>query len=181
MSSRENILQNIRNAVHKKYEKPELETLKKHALVYPDVIIQFQSMVKQVGGESHLLNKGEDINDIIIKAYPEAKRIASNISEISCATFNPDDVADPADLDGTDLAIVSGKIGVAENGAVWIEQDVKSRAVYFIAEKLVILLDKENIVSNISLGLALKKISGNQQEVVDVERDHERQRYGRMA
>ena len=51
-------------------------------------------------------------------------------------------------MDGTDLAIVSGKIGVAENGAVWIEQDVKSRAVYFIAEKLVILLDKENIVSN---------------------------------
>ena len=134
--------------LHKKYEKPELETLKKHALVYPDVIMQFQSMVKQVGGESHLLNKGEDINDIIIKAYPEAKRIASNISEISCATFNPDDVADPADLDGTDLAIVSGKIGVAENGAVWIEQDVKLRAVYFIAEKLVILLDKENIVNN---------------------------------
>ena len=40
-------------------------------------------------------------------------------------------------MDGTDLAIVSGKIGVAENGAVWIEQDVKLRAVYFIAEKLV--------------------------------------------
>ena len=40
---------------------------------------------------------------------------------------------------------------------------------------------QENIVSNIPLGLALKKISGNQQEVVDVERDHERQRYGRMA
>ena len=139
MSSRENILQNIRNAVHKKYEKPELETLERHALVYPDVIMQFQSMIKQVGGESLLLNKGEDINDIIIKAYPEAKRIASNINEI---------VADPADLDGTDLAIVSGKIGVAENGAVWIEQDVKLRAVYFIAEKLVILLDKENIVNN---------------------------------
>ena len=66
MSSRENILQNIRNAVHKKYEKPELETLERHALVYPDVIMQFQSMIKQVGGESLLLNKGEDINDIII-------------------------------------------------------------------------------------------------------------------
>ena len=38
--------------------------------------------------------------------------------------------------------------GVAENGAVWIEQDVKQRAIYFIAEKLVILLDKNKIVNN---------------------------------
>ena len=40
---------------------------------------------------------------------------------------------------------------------------------------------QEDVVSNIPLGLALEKVSGNQQEVVDVERDHERQRYGRMA
>ena len=40
------------------------------------------------------------------------------------------------------------QIGVAENGAVWIEQDVKQRAIYFIAEKLVILLDKNKIVNN---------------------------------
>ena len=36
----------------------------------------------------------------------------------------------------------------AENGAVWIEQDVKQRAIYFIAEKLVILLNKNKIVNN---------------------------------
>ena len=33
-------------------------------------------------------------------------------------------------------------------GAVWIEQDVKQRAIYFIAEKLVILLNKNKIVNN---------------------------------
>lgn len=55
---------------------------------------------------------------------------------------------DPAELNGTDLAVIDGKIGVAENGAVWIEQDVKQRAIYFIAEKLVILLDKNKIVNN---------------------------------
>ena len=57
-------------------------------------------------------------------------------------------VEDPAELDSTDLAIIDGKIGVAENGAVWIEQDVKQRALYFISEKLVILLDKGRIVNN---------------------------------
>ena len=82
------------------------------------------------------------------KLILEPKRIASNLKSITCATFNPDDLEDPAELNGTDLAVIDGKIGVAENGAVWIEQDVKQRAIYFIAEKLVILLDKNKIVNN---------------------------------
>lgn len=54
---------------------------------------------------------------------------------------------DPAELNGTDLAVIDGKIGVAENGAVWIEQDVKQRAIIY-CRKLVILLDKNKIVNN---------------------------------
>jgi len=42
--------------------------------------------------------------------------------------------------------VVKGEIGVAENGAVWIPQTVKYKAVYFISEKLVILLDRNKIV-----------------------------------
>ena len=98
--------------------------------------------------EWFFLEKEENVNDFIKKAYPGAKRIASNLKSITCATFNPDDLEDPAELNGTDLAVIDGKIGVAENGGVWIEQDVKQRAIYFIAEKLVILLDKNKIVNN---------------------------------
>ena len=52
------------------------------------------------------------------------------------------------DLDGTEIAVVDGEIGVAENGAVWIPKTVKYKALYFIAEKLVIILDRNRIVSN---------------------------------
>ena len=38
------------------------------------------------------------------------------------------------------------EIGVAENGAIWIPQTVKYKAIYFISEKLVILLDRNKIV-----------------------------------
>ena len=118
------------------------------ALTYPSMVEQFYFVMKQVGGEAIFLEKEENVNDFIKKAYPGAKRIASNLKSITCATFNPDDLEDPAELNGTDLAVIDGKIGVAENGAVWIEQDVKQRAIYFIAEKLVILLDKNKIVNN---------------------------------
>ena len=63
-----------------------------------------------------------------------------------CATFNPDNLDDPKELDGTDVAVVKGEIGVAENGAIWIPQTVKYKAIYFISEKLVILLDRNKIV-----------------------------------
>ena len=104
--------------------------------------------MKQVGGEAILLEKGGDINQLIRTLYPKNKRIASNIPGITCATFNPDEIDNPADLNGTDIAIIQAKVGVAENGAVWIEQDVKHRALYFISEELVILLDRNNIVNN---------------------------------
>lgn len=105
-------------------------------------------MMKQVGGEAILLKEEEDVNEVIKKKFPDAQRIASNLPGITCATLNPDDMADPAELDGTDLAIVDGRLGVAENAAIWIEQDVKQRAVYFISEKLVILLNKKDLVNN---------------------------------
>ena len=52
------------------------------------------------------------------------------------------------ELDGTDVAVVEGEWGVAENGAVWIPQTVRHKALYFIAEALVILLDRRRLVSN---------------------------------
>ena len=94
------------------------------------------------------LLQGEDVNALVRKLYPDAKRIASNLKNITCATFHPDDVEASADLDGTDLAVVDGRIGVCENGAVWVQQDVEQRAVYFISEALILLLDRKNLVNN---------------------------------
>ena len=90
--------------------------------------------------------EGEDVNAVIRRTYPDAMRIASVLPDISCATFNPDNLDDPKELDGTDVAVVKGEIGVAENGAIWIPQAVKYKAIYFISEKLVILLDRNKIV-----------------------------------
>jgi len=157
MSSREDILQNIRRNTRVRYEKPDLSDLEYEALTYEDKVAQFSEVIKIVGGQAVVLQKGEDVNELIKKIYPEARRIASVVSEvqtesgvqaITCGTFHPDDVEKSGDLDGTDLAIVDGRVGVCENGAVWLQQDVEQRAVYFISEALVILLDRKNLVNN---------------------------------
>lgn len=144
MSSKETILERIHRHTQIRYEKPDIELMKR--VTYPDRLEQFCAISRAVGGRTVVLGEGEDVNAVIRRTYPEARRIASVLPEISCATFNPDNVADPKELDGTDVAVVRGEIGVAENGAVWIPQTVKYKAVYFIAEVLVILLPRNEIV-----------------------------------
>ena len=70
------------------------------------------------------------------------------MDEITCATLNPDVLENAVELNGIEVAVVKGELGVAENGAVWISQSVKHKALYFIAEKLVIVLDRNRIVNN---------------------------------
>lgn len=144
MSSKEEILAKIRRNTQPRYDKPTIANIKR--LSYQDKIEQFCEISRSVGGTAVILGEGEDVNTIIRRTYPDAMRIASVLPEISCATFNPDNLDDPRELDGTEVAVVSGEIGVAENGAVWIPQKVKNKAIYFISEKLVILLDRNKIV-----------------------------------
>ncbi|MFQ6929113.1 MAG: LutC/YkgG family protein [Parabacteroides merdae] len=118
------------------------------AITYEDKILQFTDSLKAAGGQVVLMQPGDDINDIIRHHFPDAIRIASNLSSITCATFNPDDLDDPRELDNTDLAIVEGHFGVAENGAVWITRQVKHKALYFISNSLVMLIDRNSIVNN---------------------------------
>lgn len=157
MSSREDILQNIRRNTKFRYEKPDLSELENEAVTYSDKIGRFCEVMEQMGGRVIVVGDGDDINEIIRNQYPDARRIASNMKTVvcrgteqtlTCATFHPDDMENPGDLNGTDLAIVEGRVGVCENGAVWVCQDVEQRAVYFISEALVLVVDRRNLVNN---------------------------------
>ena len=52
MSSREDILQNIRRNTRVRYERPDLAELEENALTYPDKVAQFCAIMKQMGGEA---------------------------------------------------------------------------------------------------------------------------------
>ena len=146
MSSKEDILKKYRANVREKFDMPDLSDIK--ATTYPDPLLQFMNMTKSVGGNAIEVEKGRDINELIKELYPDAKEIASNLPEITIATRNPDDVGRARDLNGTDVGVVRGVFGVAENACVWIPQQMKEKAVMFISENLVILLDKKQIVNN---------------------------------
>ena len=146
MSSKEDILKKYRANVHERFDMPDLSDIK--ATTYPDPLLQFMNMTKSVGGNAIEVEKGRDINELIRELYPDAKEIASNLPEITIATRNPDEVGRARDLNGTDVGVIRGSFGVAENACVWIPQQMKEKAVMFISENLVILLLKSQIVNN---------------------------------
>ena len=146
MSNKEDILKRYRENVKVKYDMPSLDDIK--AITYPDPLVQFIKMSESVGGQVIEVDSGRDINKLIKDLYPDAKEIASNLPEITIATRNPDTVGLARDLNGTDVGVIRGMFGVAENGCIWIPQQMKEKAVCFISENLVILMPKSEIVNN---------------------------------
>ena len=157
MSSKEDILKKFRANVREKFDMPSLDDIK--AVTYSDVLVQFIRMSENVGGQVLEVEAGRDINQLIRELFPDAKEIASNLPEITIATRNPDTVGRARDLNGTDVGIIRGKFGVAENGCIWVPQETKEKAVCFISENLVILLPKSQIVNN--MHEAYKRIEFN--------------------
>ena len=145
-SNKEDILNRIRKNIRQKYDMPRLDDIQ--GITYPDPLAQFISMTETVGGKVVELQPGQDINQLVRELYPEAKEIASNLPEVTIATRNPDTCGSPQALNGTDVGIIRGVFGVAENACVWIPQTMKEKAVCFISENLVILLKKSEIVNN---------------------------------
>ena len=146
MSSKEDILSKYRKNIQQKYDMPSLDDIK--AITYPDPLVQFITMTESVGGHVIEVKEGQNVNDIIKGLFPDAKEIASNLPEITIATRDPDNVGRARDLNGTDVGIIRGKFGVAENACVWGPQTMKEKAVCFISENLIILLPKSQIVNN---------------------------------
>ncbi len=145
-SNKEDILNRIRKNIRQKYDMPRLDDIQ--GITYPDPLAQFISMTETVGGKVVELQPGQDINQLVRDLYPEAKEIASNLPEVTIATRNPDTCGSPQALNGTDVGIIRGVFGVAENACVWIPQAMEEKAVCFISENLVILLKKSEIVNN---------------------------------
>lgn len=147
MSAKEDILNNYkRNKGAKSYDMPRLDDIE--PVTFPDPLVEFKMMSRNNGANIIEVAPGQDLDTLVKECYPDAKTIASALPEIKSADRNPDTVADAQALDGTDVGVVRARFGVAENGCMWIEQDVREKAVYFISEYLVILLPQSRIYNN---------------------------------
>jgi L-lactate dehydrogenase complex protein LldG len=80
-----------------------------------------------------------------ISATIQPRRIVSLVTDVADLGAR----TRPHDYQDVDLAVCPGTFGVAENGAVWISDSVVPEpALLFLAQHLVLTLDRRQIVSN---------------------------------
>ena len=146
MTSKELILKNIKeNNIVKEVPLPSYDNF---GIKFEDKFQTFSTMIESVGGKALLINKS-DLDKTIKELYPDEKQIASNVEFCNVGNFNANEQEDVHTLKDIDLAVVKGNFAVAENGAIWMkDEENRHRALYFIAQNIVIVIDEKDILNN---------------------------------
>jgi len=146
MSARENILKRLRDNTRETYDMPAMNGL--NPITFANPVAEFVAKTTTTAGARILeMKEADNLNDLVRQAYPDAKIIASNLTDVD-AQLNPDTVDDARELMTADVGVVEGTIGVAENACIWIPQQTKEKSVCFAVQQLVIVLRRDAIVNN---------------------------------
>jgi len=121
-------------------------------VAYPDPVAKFLESVQGVGGMGVRVTDPAGLDAALegLEAVRAARLVASLIPGLRRANVNLDAVQDPHELEGIDVAVVPGELGVAENGAVWVpgRNLGPHRAVFVVAQHLVLTVPARSIVHN---------------------------------
>lgn len=145
MTSRERILQAVRANRGEMRPLPELPA---GAALPDDAVQRFMAMIEEVGGDAVIASEPE-VAALIGARYPASATVVSMVAEYphSTTTVSPHSALDA--LEGIDLVVLRGGLGVVENGAIWLgEEAMPHRASPFVAMHLVLLLRADQLVAD---------------------------------
>jgi len=124
-----------------------------------NLIEHFIESIKKAGGEV-IFSDDMSLEDLIEKYYLKAQKIISCFEDYK-GSLEITDYTNPHELKDIELAIIEGCFGVAENGAIWVdEKEMEHRVLPFITENLIIALKKNELVDN--MHQAYEKLKGKQ-------------------
>ncbi len=147
MESKQSILKAIAQSSGGAFGLPNLDDF---GIRYDDPHAQFADVLVAVGGTAIRVADDAALHSELqqLDVVRGAAKVFSAVPGVT-STFNLDDVETPHELNGLDLAILPGELAVAENAAVWVSGGgLKHRAVYFIAEHLILVVDAGTLVHN---------------------------------
>ena len=153
MTQKEKIFKNLqKNSIAKTMPLPVIGDF---GIVFNDKISAFKEAIDKVGAEV-VETTWEELEQEVARRYLDAKNIASLVDG-KLASFDAN-TPTPHELQNLDLSIVRGHFGVAENGAIWVQDKAnKHRVLYTISENLIVVLKRSDLCHN--MHEAYRKIS----------------------
>jgi len=143
MNSKDSILSRIRANRPNAWPLPDVPIFETPA---SDKTQLFTQILERGGSKVSRVEDISQIIDVVATYFPQQKRTLSTLSYLEdtekITSLEPDF------YEGTDLAIVEGIIGVAENGALWItEKELGGiRVLPFITQHLVMIISEKSLV-----------------------------------
>jgi L-lactate dehydrogenase complex protein LldG len=148
MNSRDAILRQLRRQFVASADLPDL--IDGDWTRYENPTQQFVTMVRFAGGGCDVVDSMYEVGERLKRhdQFVSANRVLSLISPIP-GTVDLEAAKDPHDFEDLDYVICQGQLAVAENGAIWLTEElVRHRACYFITQYLVLVIEAKQIVHN---------------------------------
>jgi len=144
MTTREKILE----AVLK--NQPEATALPDISMFKGDgngLVQKYMEVFATIGGSSFLVDDLGAVNVMIAENFDTTKRIVTTLPELSDNFELISDIADPHSYQDIELALIKAHFSVAENGAVWLTEEVMGqRIIPYICQHLAVIVHAESIV-----------------------------------
>lgn len=142
MVSKEKILNNISR---KNPDEKPLPVLKKNDGGGSNYAGEFVALLDKIGGKAVEVKDWAALAQYVSQNFSGSARILSTIPELPWYASQLSH--DPHAFQNVDLAILRGHFGVAENGAVWITDNLMGdRSIPFISQHLALVITKRDIV-----------------------------------
>lgn len=146
MASRDDILAALRRNAPPAAAAPDLAGL---GVVFADPLAQLARSIVAVGG-AYVRVPDVAAADAAVAALPQAaaaRKVVSLVAGVGAPNVDLAAIADPHALDDLDLAILPGRLAVAENAAVWVDGSaLHHRAVFVITDHLVLVVAASDVV-----------------------------------
>lgn len=147
--SRQAMLDRIRSRSLPPAALPSLDESK--LVRYDDLAQTFCDSAELVGATVHRCDSVDDAQQWLQsnESFCASRCTASTVEGIQ-ANFEPASVASSHDLAQLEWMVIRGRLGVAENGAIWVPADeVHDRAQVFITQHLAIVLSQQDLVPHL--------------------------------
>jgi L-lactate dehydrogenase complex protein LldG len=145
MSSRDKILAAVAANQPQTMQLPDISFLKGGV---ENVVEKFTATLTTIGGKVLEISSLDEIDTYIKTTTTQNQRVITTLIGLNNTVelINDKSVL-PHTFQDVELCVINAHLGVAENGAVWIREDLLNhRVLPFICQHLAIVLDKHNVV-----------------------------------
>jgi len=147
MNTREKILGAVLQNQPPTTTLPDITRFKGNSI---DLVQKYMDVFKTIGGSSFLVDDIAAVKLSIAENFDATKRIVTTLPELGDRFELISAAADPHSYENIELAIIKAHFSVAENGAVWLTEEVMGqRIIPYICQHLAVIVNAENIVPSL--------------------------------